>query len=102
MANILNFKKKKAEKMNAEKQSIPYATKVWFLFEQTYQYYCDLHKIRIGDAVDIHWSHYARKSTFEALIPVIQGKRVNKCFAKRVSELKRYGRTRELRMIGVL
>ncbi|MDD3238240.1 MAG: hypothetical protein PHV37_09115 [Candidatus Gastranaerophilales bacterium] len=84
-----------------QSKGLNYSEKLIFLVDQTYKYYCTAHKKRISDKVDFHHTVYARKSTLEALKPVIAEKRVEKCFANCVSEMKQQGQTEELSLYGV-
>lgn len=81
---------------------VPYKEKVCFLYEQAYQFYCDYHKMRISDSVDIHWHFYARRDALRAILDVMKNKRISVCFRKRVKQLIRWQRFEEVEYLGVL
>lgn len=97
MGRILNF-----IKSSKPIKKVDYDTKIWFLFEQTYQFFSDLYKMRIGNTVDIHNEIYARRDAVIQIKRVIKEKRVTRCFRFRVRDLIKQGRESELVKYGII
>lgn len=97
MGKLLDFKDKFTKIKNVD-----FLTKLIFLFEQTYQFYSDFHKMRIGSSVDIHYELYARRDTIRQIWKIIKERRVTRSFNKRVRQLLVLNRLQELKYYGII
>lgn len=93
---ILNFLRERNYKKQEE-----FYKKCSFLYEQAFNFYCDLEKARIGDSVDFHWELYARDKALKAILNAIREKSIDRCYDFRVAQLKEWGRVEELKILGV-
>jgi hypothetical protein len=83
--------KNKINEKKFERQQA-FQNKVYFLYEQAYQFYYAEHERRIGDAVDLPSFVYARQDALKSILNLIAEKRVEAAYTSRVNELKRLGR----------
>lgn len=78
-----------------ERQNEIYNRKVKFLLNQAYQYFYDIQEPVVLSPVDIPYFLYEKQrkkiaydEAVKALLSVVEAKRVDECYRKRIKELK--------------